>query len=779
MRAAFVAVAFLISPLAALRAQLERPIPCRPPRCAPGGAFVVRGPTTVRAELADRVVRYEVTERFVNRGSGIAEADYLFPLPRNGAFQDLKLEIDGELVSGETLNADEARRVYEDIVRRQRDPALVEWMGHGLLRTRIFPIQPGQERRVVVRFHVVPEREGGSLRVDWFRGSAPQPRVPQGRPTPMEDRAGDDRDDDPERPRSSFTLLYPGDQYGRPYSPTHELTVRDDTRGRRRVEVRGDAKDVTVLLPVRLSDQPAVSVLPHAPGGEPGFALVTLTPPTEAARRRSIPRDVTLVLDVSGSMSGRKLEQAKAAGKQLLATLSPADRFRIVDFSTDVRSFRDGWARATAANVRAARQYLDDLEAQGSTNIEGALRAALQPGRLADDEEYVQDRLEEPRAMSRVPFVLFVTDGEPTVGARSPEALARIAAERRGGARLFTFGVGSDVSVPLVERLALEGRGTAHFVRPEESVERVLAVVASRITSPVVTDLTVRAEGPARLRQILPAGPIDLFAGQDLVLLARYTGSGDVRIRFEGRVGDEPVVWTSTARLPERDRGNAFVARLWATQRVGWLSAEKRKNGGSPEIDDEIRLLGERFGIPTEFTSYFVKEPGMVAADVVSPRGRRIGEGAVQLQGVVTTSASANAATPPPAAPSAREREFSAAKDAAGQRAATSLAAVDSAAAASLGDAGGARTRRAGGRVFVKRGEVWTDAAHKDSTRIIKVKAFSAAYFALLEIAPALREPLALGERVLVAGSGVSVEVGAAGVEALSASDRAAIEKGW
>src|SRR4029078_3225776 len=100
-------------------------------------------------DLPDRVLRYEVEERFVNRGGVVGEADYLFPLPANAAFQDLKLSINGELVSGETMNAGEARRIYENIVRSQRDPALVEWMGHGLLRATIFPLNPRQEKRNV------------------------------------------------------------------------------------------------------------------------------------------------------------------------------------------------------------------------------------------------------------------------------------------------------------------------------------------------------------------------------------------------------------------------------------------------------------------------------------------------------------------------------------------------------------------------------------------------------------------------------------------------------
>src|SRR5690606_13336005 len=127
-----------------------------PPRCPRGpdcvitrpvpvlGQRIARTASDVRVTLDGRVLRYEITETFVNRGNVVGEADYLLPLPRGAAFEDLALEINGELVTGETLDAAKARSIYEEIVRKVRDPALVEWMGHDLLRARIFPIAPGE-----------------------------------------------------------------------------------------------------------------------------------------------------------------------------------------------------------------------------------------------------------------------------------------------------------------------------------------------------------------------------------------------------------------------------------------------------------------------------------------------------------------------------------------------------------------------------------------------------------------------------------------------------------
>jgi Ca-activated chloride channel family protein len=711
------------------------------PACGITTPAVYRQSSDVRVELVDRVLRYEITETFVNRGSRVGEADFMFPLPKGAAFQDLKLEINGKMVAGETMNASQARQIYEEIVRRQRDPALLEWMGYGLLRARIFPIAPGEQKKVVVRFQTVAQREGDALRVDYFRGVRTSQRETNQRP----------------EGRMSFVLTYPNDpMYGRAYSPTHSLyddRYAGDVSGEyafasnyrgltRRVEIRDVRGEVTLLIPVRRSAAAAISLLSNAPGNGDGFALITLSPP--AIQARAVPRDLTFVIDVSGSMSGEKMEQARAAGKQALRSLSPMDRFRLIDFSSDVRTFRDNFASATRENIRAAERYLDELDAQGSTNISGALDEALsapvQPGRL--------------------PIILFLTDGQPTVGERNASAIASSVAKQRGTRRLFTFGVGADLNVSLIEQLALEGRGTASFVRPEESVERAVSIVASRLTSPLVTDVRIRADG-VRLRKMHPSGAVDIFAGEDLVILTRYDGSGNAVVRFDGQTTNGPVSWSTRVHFPERSRENPFVARLWATQRVGYLTAEKRNHGGSQEVNDEIRELGERFGIPTEFSSYLVLEPAM-------KQRAGIGAGGVnQLSGVVVRGATS---APPPAAV-----QFEAAKTAAAQRSVTTLSAADAVSELRAD----ANVRRGGTVTFVLRDSVWTDVRFKNAGTVLRVKPFSEAYFKLIEMLPELRDPFSVGERVIVAGRSMAIELTPSGEERLTDRDITLMKDRW
>ncbi len=714
---------------------------CLVPECAPqpaGGAQRIS--SHVRATLDGRIVRYEIDDRYVNHGSRVAEVDYVLPLPKGAAFENLELSINGEMVAGETMSAAQARGIYEEIVRKLRDPALVEWMGHDMLRTRIFPIQPGEEKRVVVRFSAVAQREGDALRLDW----------------PARTVAGARTTDD------WFELKYvksaAGEALGDAYSPTHDLSVAHKGGEIRTVRANGATRTMTVLVPVRRSSAATLALLPYAPSGEDGYALITLSPPM--AVTRGTPRDLTFIVDVSGSMSGQKIVQARAAGVQFLNSLDDADRFRIIAFSSDVRDFRDGWAPVTPATIREATAFVNALRPGGGTNIAGALDAAL--GARS--------------SRGRIPLVLMLTDGAPTVGETEPSAIASRAADLRGRARVFTFGLGADVNAALLEQLALQGRGTATFLRPNESVERAVGIVADRLTSPVATDVTVRLDG-ARLYATQPQGPIDIFAGQDLVVLARYTGASEwTTLRVEGRGPDGPVRWTQRVRLPERSTRNSFVARLWAVQRVGWLSAERRRTGGNSELDHELRELGERHGIPTELTSYLVVEPGMNTAQFrnVVPAEASAGRASTPMPATVGAGGAGDAAAR--SRVSEDLRRFEAAKLSAEQRDAKTLGdeRKDALSEADGLKVVGSRSFRAG-----KEG-VWTDTKPRTASRTVKIKAYTAAYFALVAEMPDLVPWFAVGEKVRVEGRAVSIEISPdEGISTLDAATLRSLVQDW
>lgn len=686
-----------------------------PGRTAPPvNTAISRVGSDVRTTIEGRIVRVEVEERFQNVGGGLAEGTYLYPLPGEAVFQNFSLWMGEQELRGEMMTADQARGIYEEIVRRKRDPALLTLAGHGLVRAQVFPIQPGETRKVVLRYTQLVERAGDALRIRYALGA----------------RGGTS---------GTWRLTVPDEgSYGTPYSPTHALTTRRD-HGRLDITIdTREGGDIDLLLPLRRG-LVGTTVLTHAPGGEDGYAMLLLAPPA-TEEGPVVPRDLSLVVDVSGSMSGKKLEQAKAALTQALGTLHPADRFRLVAFSSGVRNFHDGWSPVTPATLREARAFIDALEADGGTNISGALDAVL-GGAVAED---------------RLPLILFLTDGVPSVGETQPDRIAAQAAGRIGRSRVFTIGVGPDVNTYLLDRLAREGRGSAEYVAPEASVEVTVGALMGKLRRPALVNLRI-VESPVRFEDLSPAQLPDLFFGEELVVFGRYHGQGSGAVVIEGERNGRRERFTAEASFPAVAGGNEFIPRLWASRRIGDLTRQIRLEGPSDDRIREVRDLGLRYGILTEYTSYLVQEPGMLAE-------RRDVQPLNQA-----------ALSPPASAPVAQtgQAAFDRARESGKLSRASSLADAETAADDKLAAIGGgsAELKRAGGRIFALRAGVWTDVNQRDSLRVLTVAPYSPAYFAVTRALPDLAASLSVGDSVLVAGRRASLQVAAGGREKLSEAE--------
>ncbi|HSG09158.1 MAG TPA: VWA domain-containing protein [Longimicrobiales bacterium] len=695
----------------------------------PDGPTVVRSAvdkvrSEVRVRLEGRVAQVEVSEWFRNDGERVAQGDYLYPLPGEAVFQGFSLfQGDAEL-RGEIMDAARARAIYEEIVRRRADPALIELAGHGLLRARVFPIEPGQERKVTLRYTQVLARAGKAVQLAY---------------------AGGVRGASGAGPGAAVETLFEvvvedGDAYLDPFSPTHALGVNRHG-GRLTVRLEEDLSGrLSIFFPVA-GEAVGVSLATHRPAGEDGYFMLTLSPGRNTERAE--PRDVTVVLDVSGSMSGEKIEQARSALRSLLETLGRDDRFRLLAFSSAVHMESAEWRHATGAQLARARAWVDDLVADGGTNMGEAL-----------DEAF---RLESPS--ERLPVVIFLTDGLPSVGEQSPERLADRAEERAGRARVFTFGVGHDVNTHLLDRLGEAGRGTTAYVEPGENVERVISLLAAKIRHPVLTDLEV-AGAPVRLEEIYPVRLPDVFAGEDLVLFGRYRADGTGTLRLRGRRGGSVVTFTAEASFPERTDANGFIPRLWASRKLGHLTRQIWTEGETASLVDEIRTLALRYGLPSRYTSYLVQEPTTLAVGGgrnVWPAGPR----GVMAPAVVPTAMAATGASAVRMAEEARRMRDASTKAGLAEAEADMMSRVD------IDD--GRPARMIGGRIFHLDGGVWKDDLHRVDQDIVRVKAFSSAYFQLVARVEELRTVVAELSPVLVAGVDLSFQVGDEGLEGVDA----------
>lgn len=673
-----------------------------------------------RAEIAiaGPVARVEVEALFHNPNFRRIEGEYFFPIEPDAVVRDFAMTVDGKEMKAELLEADKARKIYEEIVRRQKDPALLEFAGTRMLRARIFPIEPRADVKVRLVYTQVVRADAGLFHLRYPLRSA---RPEKGKIGQLSLRATL-RADTPIR-------LF--------YSPSHALDIV--RKGESELVAGLEQKDATADRDVDLywslsADDVDISVVAWRPRDEDGYFLLALAPKLRVTSERVVPKDIVFVFDRSGSMAGDKIRQARGALAYCLENLQPADRFAVLSFGTDVERLTDGLVEATPAAVRAAKEKVAAMGARGGTAIHDALLAAL-------------SLLKDSR---RLAMVVFLTDGLPTVGPTSADeilAAARKANEQR--ARLFVFGVGFDLNTDLLDRLAEDNGGARQYVVEGEDLEVKVSSFFDKIVQPILSDVTLSTDG-VELRDIYPRRVPDVFAGGQVLLLGRYRGDGRRRVRITGRADDAVREFVAEADFDGRADAD-FLPALWAHRKIAFLLEEIRLRGKNRELEEEIVALGKRFGILTPYTSFLITEDESPrVADRMAEYRRDLERGAVvgaRAVGFSRGIVAAREAAAAPAAdrPAALGFDFGVEASASDIAKATGLRELESV---------GERIRRAADKVFILgRDGLYYDTMFTESLRdrIVEVRRFSDAYFALLDRHPRIGRYLAVGgDMVLV-----------------------------
>lgn len=567
---------------------IDRPVPLpRPiPRPIPSATYHLKE-LAVQARLIDQVAKVQVSQSFVNTGNVQLEVQFVFPLPYDGAVDSLTLLVDGKEYPAQLLSAKDARARYEAIVRSNKDPALLEYLGTGLFQTSVFPVPPGAERKVTLSYNQLLRKDHGLTDFIFPLSTAKYTSKPV------------------EKIDVQLTIDSTADLKNI-YSPTHPVEIQRPD-GKHAV-IKYTRTNETPSTDFRLfydvgSGQLAARVLSYRPSeSDDGFFLLLASPPIQAADAERPKKTVMFVVDKSGSMSGKKVEQAKSALRFVLNNLRDGDLFNIVAYDTNVESFRPELERYNEDTRKAALGFVEGLYAGGGTNIHGSLTAALT--QLKDS--------------SRPTFVLFLTDGLPTVGEKNEAKIVAAAKSVNGvRARVLPFGVGYDVNSRLLDRLARENFGMSEYVRPDEDIEAHVAKVYNRIGSPVMTDVAVkfefdgvRPEDGAVINRQYPAQVFDLFEGEQLVLVGRYKKTGAAKTVVTGRVGMTEKKFDFPAEFVAKsgDSSFAFVEKLWASRRIGEIIDQIDLNGKNEELTKELVELSTKHGILTPYTSFLADE---------------------------------------------------------------------------------------------------------------------------------------------------------------------------
>lgn len=583
----------------------------------------------IRADIliVDGVATTTLDVRVVNPGTRDAEAELLLPVPDGAVVSSFDFEGKSPTSTAVVLALDEAKATYESIVARLKDPALLEFAGATLVRSSVFPVPHGGEQTVRVKYEHILPTEGA--RWDYILPRSESLAAAAQWDVTLEVRSA--------RPIADV------------YSPTHDLPRVEGSAKRVKLHARpGRPMEAGPLrVSVLLADGPVSTTLFTSADTEgPGGWFLLLAGIGELPAGVELPqREVTLVLDRSGSMAGVKFDQAKAAARQVLEGLAFGESVQIIDYSKTVERFAATAVIKSEETLPLLRAYLDGLTVGGGTNLDGALQAALAM----------------PPTAGKLPVVLFLTDGLPTEGeTREHMIRARIEGENVHGRRVFTFGVGNDVNGPLLDAVAVESRGRATYVRPDEDVERAVAGVFEDLSGPVVTDLSVvvRAEdgtvNTRLVRDLYPQVLPDLFSGDRLLLLGRYTDAIPARFELAGTRIGTAAKWKLDYDFARALPRNDFVKRLWAMRRISGLEDELRRAGADPnalaslkedprfsEIVQEMLDLATRFGVLTDSTAFLALEgtklgDGEALLASVAGRGLENANCRVGLEGVAS-----------------------------------------------------------------------------------------------------------------------------------------------
>lgn len=678
----------------------------------------------VDVKIDGAIAHTTIRQTLRNDGSRMAEGKYMLPLPPGASVSDFAIVDGDKRLTGEVLNADQARQVYQDIVRKMRDPGLLEYQDSNTFSVAVFPFNPGESRTIEVSFNETLAGTGQLqsyyLPLRWAGWSYC-------------------RD-------VSFVLNYDIDsryELGTISSPDYGITVNRDgdyrARGSFEERVSDFSSDFTLHIGRRTSEFAASLTCFPSQSGEDGYFLLSLLAALPQ-KDEYVPKDVLFVFDKSGSMAGEKIEQAKGALRFVLERLKSDDHFGLIYYDDVVYKLWDELHAATDDNVSQARESVEGLEDGGSTDINEALRQAA----------------DLMKSGSRPQYVIFLTDGLPTAGECDIDNIINNAkANFNQDVKMFVFGVGYDVNTTLLDSLSYDHHGSATYVGPNEDIEVKVSEFYAKMSSPALVNIALEFDG-LKTYDIMPRELPDLFHNHEIHITGRFRGTPDrsVHVTLLGDTNDGRQKFMDNIDS-NLSTANNTVPRLWATRKVSYLLDQIRLHGDDKELLDEVDKLAMRFGIVTPYTSYLITEPQLYfdAAMRQQSLGVEMEEARAEQSGALAVGRS----------------KMNQANQVADQAAAPQVAG----AAAGGGDRGEIKmymdlpeaydeeyrgsadpytaVNYVNNQTFVRQDSQWIDARYvPDKQDVIKVTSYGDTYFQLLDEFPELGEYLSQGEGVTV-----------------------------
>jgi Ca-activated chloride channel family protein len=534
-------------------------------------------------DIQEQIAVTHVDQTFYNEMNNSVEAIYIFPLPEDATITELIYWINGVRFIAAIKERAEAIREYNEKLRQWMDPALLESLGNNLFRLSIVPIDPLTQVRTEITYIEPLKYDMGIVQYKFQLNTMGLSSKPlQTVSVNLESRS--------QNPYTKF------------YSPTHgnssaaKLTMISENHYKL---FYGDEnfypdKDLVIEFETK-RDQINYKILTYNPSpqdsmGSNSFYALWITPPDQLPDDKVLPKDIVFTVDISSSMEGERIVQLKDALEYFLQLLNSKDRFNIITFGTFVSKFKSDLVEASENNVNEAKNFILGLYALGMTNIDEALKVSFQQS-FGD---------------STLNNLIFLTDGYPTWGEKNQDSiLARVKRYNNKEVRLFTFGVGSDISRTLLGYLAAQNHGYAKFITKDDSIALVVKDHFDKISKPVLSNIQINYDG-LQAWDNYPKTISDLFWGSQILQVGLYKNSGTFNITLKGRLSKDSVSYVQSINFSDTIGGHKFVPRLWARAKINYILNLIQTYGESEELITQITELSLRFQILTPYTAMYV-----------------------------------------------------------------------------------------------------------------------------------------------------------------------------
>jgi Ca-activated chloride channel family protein len=545
--------------------------------------------TKIETRIFDQTATTTIDQVFFNPTGRRLEAYFLFPVPKDVVISKFTMNINGKMQEAELLDAAKARQIYEQIVRKAQDPALLEYYNRGMFRVRIFPIEPNSEQRIQLTYSETLQRDNGTISYNFPLNTAKYSAKPLNN-------------------LSMRVIIEGSSKIKTVYCPSHEAEIirKDDKNATVGFEMKNVRPDRDFELYFNMDNSKfGFSMLNYKEGKDDGYFFLNISPGMGEIKE-IVHKDIVFVMDKSGSMSDKKMDQAKKALKFCIENLNQGDRFELIPFSTEASPLFGEVSDFNAENKKKAIERIDALKAIGGTNIDEALQLALTSQKSKAERPF---------------FIIFMTDGKPTIGETQEDALLnKIKGMNKNNVRIFTFGIGTDLNTHLLDKMTEMTRGHRSYVLEDEDIEIKVSDFYEKASSPVLTDVKISFDKSVEISDVYHKELPDMFKGGTLSLMGRYNGSGKSLLTLTGKVNGQEMKFTYELNFEKEQTRHSFIPSLWASRAVGYLLDQIRLHGENKELVDEVVRLAKKHGIITPYTSYLILEDEAIAAN--NPRIR-------------------------------------------------------------------------------------------------------------------------------------------------------------